>query len=106
MSLQHDFGKICAVKLIKEDSRYVRRTPRVKFSARVIDRRLKSYRRQVFEINALEKEIEALSDEPCAIAQSAFRNDLANGKSLDDSLIPLSHTVREAGKARTRTAPL
>jgi len=62
------------------------------------DRRLKGYRPKVAAINALEPEIQKLSDDELAARTVQFREELAAGKSLDDLLIPAFATVREAGR--------
>ena len=62
------------------------------------DRRIKSYRARVDEINALEPEVAALSDEALRARTDAFKAELAGGKSLDDILAPAFATVREAAK--------
>src|SRR3954465_784824 len=62
------------------------------------DRRIKSYRSRVDEINALEKELEALSDEALRARTGQFRKELADGKPLDDILVPAFATCREAAK--------
>jgi len=62
------------------------------------DRRIKSYRPRVEEINALEKELEALSDEALRARTDEFKKQLAEGVSVDDILVPAFATVREAGK--------
>src|ERR1700691_107659 len=62
------------------------------------DRRLKGYRPKVAAINALEAEFAALSDEQLRASTPAFRAQLANGKTLDDLLVPAFATVREAAK--------
>src|SRR4051812_5793004 len=62
------------------------------------DRRIKSYRSRVDEINALEKELEALSDEALRARTGQFRKELADGKTLDDILVPAFATCREAAK--------
>ena len=62
------------------------------------DRRVKGYRPRVQAINALEPEMEALSDEALRARTDALKADLAAGKSLDDILIPAFATVREAAK--------
>jgi preprotein translocase subunit SecA len=64
----------------------------------VNDRRLKSYRPKVAAINAIEAELEALSDEELRFRTDAFKAELAAGKSLDDILVPVFATVREAAK--------
>src|ERR687889_2246239 len=64
----------------------------------VNDRRLKSYRPKVAAINAMEAELEALSDEALRARTEAFRAELAAGKTLDDILVPAFATVREAAK--------
>ena len=62
------------------------------------DRRIRSYRPRVDAINALEKELEALSDEALQARTDEFKKQLAEGASLDDILVPAFATVREAGK--------
>ena len=62
------------------------------------DRRIKGYRPRVDEINALEKELEALSDEALRARTEAFKKELADGKTLDDILVPAFATCREAAK--------
>ena len=61
-------------------------------------RRLKSYTPKVAAINALEPEVQALSDEQLAARTVEFREQLAAGRSLDDLLVPAFATVREAAK--------
>ena len=62
------------------------------------DRRIKGYRPRVEAINALEPELAALSDEALRARTDQFRKEIAEGKSLDDLLIPAFATVREASK--------
>jgi preprotein translocase subunit SecA len=62
------------------------------------DRRIRSYRPRVEAINALEKELEALSDEALRARTEEFKKQLAEGATLDDILVPAFATVREAGK--------
>jgi preprotein translocase subunit SecA len=62
------------------------------------DRRIRSYRPRVEQINALEKELEELSDDALRARTEAFKQQLAEGKTLDDILVPAFATVREAGK--------
>jgi len=62
------------------------------------DRRIKNYRPRVDEINALEKQLEALSDDALRARTAEFRKQLADGKTLDDILVPAFATVREAAK--------
>jgi len=63
------------------------------------DRRLKGYRPKVAAINALEKELEALSDEDLKARTETFKDQIARGeKTLDDLLAPAFATVREAAK--------
>jgi preprotein translocase subunit SecA len=62
------------------------------------ERRIKSYRPRVDEINALEKQLEALSDEALRARTEEFRKQLADGKTLDDILVPAFATCREAAK--------
>ncbi|MDG4880913.1 preprotein translocase subunit SecA [Mesorhizobium sp. WSM4884] len=62
------------------------------------DRRVKSTRPRVEAINGLENEMRALSDAELAGRTEKFRQDLANGASLDDLLVPAFATVREAAR--------
>ena len=62
------------------------------------DRRVKSYQPRVAAINALEQELESLSDEALRARTDAFKAELAGGKSVDDILVPAFATVREAAK--------
>src|SRR5262245_40746328 len=62
------------------------------------DRRVKGYQSRVDAINALESEIEKLSDEALKARTEEFRKELASGKTLDDILVPAFATVREAAK--------
>jgi preprotein translocase subunit SecA len=62
------------------------------------DRRLKTYVPSVERINALEKDLEGLSDEALSARTQAFRDELAAGKTLDDILVEAFATVREAAK--------
>jgi preprotein translocase subunit SecA len=62
------------------------------------ERRIKSYRPRVDAINALEQELESLSDEALRARTDEFKRELADGKTLDDLLVPAFATVREAAK--------
>ncbi|TGQ70861.1 preprotein translocase subunit SecA [Mesorhizobium sp. M00.F.Ca.ET.186.01.1.1] len=62
------------------------------------DRRVKSTRPRVEAINAMENEMRALSDADLAGRTQKFRQDIANGASLDDLLIPAFATAREAAR--------
>ncbi|WP_217572681.1 preprotein translocase subunit SecA [Mesorhizobium sp. GbtcB19] len=62
------------------------------------DRRVKSTRPRVEAINAMENEMRALSDADLRGRTEKFRQDLANGASLDDLLVPAFATVREAAR--------
>jgi preprotein translocase subunit SecA len=62
------------------------------------DRRLRTYRPRVAAINALEPEIQKLSDEALRARSEEFRKQLADGKTLDDILVPAFATVREAAR--------
>jgi preprotein translocase subunit SecA len=64
----------------------------------VNDRRLKSYRPKVEAINAMEPELERLSDEELRARTDMFKAKLAEGASLDDILVEAFATVREAAK--------
>ncbi len=62
------------------------------------DRRIKSMRSHVEAINALESEVSALTDDQLRARTDKFRQDIANGASIDDLLMPAFATVREAAK--------
>src|SRR4026209_1432287 len=62
------------------------------------DRRIRSYQPRVDEINALENELEALSDDALRARTDEFKKQVAEGASLDDILVPAFATVREAAK--------
>ena len=62
------------------------------------DLRIRSYRPRVEAINALEKELEQLSDDALRARTDEFKKQLAEGAGLDDILVPAFATVREAGK--------
>ncbi|MGE0230834.1 MAG: preprotein translocase subunit SecA, partial [Flavobacteriaceae bacterium] len=61
-------------------------------------RMVKRFQSRVDAINAMESEISALSDDALRARTEAFRRELAEGKSLDDILVPAFATVREAAK--------
>jgi preprotein translocase subunit SecA len=62
------------------------------------ERELKRLRPLVGEINALEPETAALSDEQLRTKTAEFRQRLANGETLDDLLHEAFAVVREAGR--------
>jgi preprotein translocase subunit SecA len=69
-----------------------------KFFGSANDRRVKGYQPRVDAINALEAEVAALSDEALKARTAEFRQQLTEGKTLDDILVPAFATVREAAK--------
>jgi len=62
------------------------------------DRAIKKLRPQVEAINALEPQLEKLSDEQLAARTAEFKQKLENGASLDDILVDAFATVREVSK--------
>src|SRR5256712_11034674 len=62
------------------------------------ERRIRAYRPRVDAINAMEKELERLSDDALRARTEAFRQELTDGKDFDDILVPAFATVREAAK--------
>ncbi len=62
------------------------------------ERYLKSLQGKVQAINALEPELEALSDEDLRARTDAFKKRVADGDSLDGLLVEAFATVREAAK--------
>src|SRR5213595_2310011 len=69
-----------------------------KFFGSANDRRVKGYQSRVNDINALEPELAALSDEALKARTQTFKDQLAAGKTLDDILVPAFASVREAAK--------
>ncbi|APH73920.1 preprotein translocase subunit SecA [Aquibium oceanicum] len=62
------------------------------------DRRIKGLRPRVEAINALEAEMTALSDEALKGKTAEFRAQIAEGRSLDDLLVPAFAVAREAAR--------
>jgi preprotein translocase subunit SecA len=62
------------------------------------DRRIRTYRPRAEAINALEQELEQLSDEALRARTDEFKKQMAAGATLDDILVPAFATVREASK--------
>jgi preprotein translocase subunit SecA len=62
------------------------------------ERSIRAYLPRVEAINALEAEVTALSDEALRARTADFKQQLADGKTLDDILVPAFATVREAAK--------
>ncbi|MEO8667589.1 MAG: preprotein translocase subunit SecA, partial [Bauldia sp.] len=62
------------------------------------DRRIKGYAPKVAAINALEPELERLSDDDLRARTDEFRKQVAAGAELDDLLVPAFATVREASR--------
>ncbi|GLS57900.1 preprotein translocase subunit SecA [Methylobacterium haplocladii] len=62
------------------------------------DRRVKGFRPRVDQINKLEPEIAALTDDQLRERTLALKAEVAAGKSLDDVLVPTFALVREAAK--------
>ncbi len=62
------------------------------------ERLLRQYRRVVERINALEPQFEKLSDDELKAKTAEFRQQVENGRSLDDLLPEAFAVVREGGK--------
>ncbi len=62
------------------------------------DRRVRSFQPNVAAINSIEEKTKALTDEQLAAKTAEFRALLAEGKTLDDILIPAFAVVREASR--------
>jgi preprotein translocase subunit SecA len=62
------------------------------------DRKIKSYRPTADEINALEAELEKLTEPELRARTEMFRKQLADGTDLEELLVPAFATVREAAK--------
>src|SRR5437764_7888871 len=62
------------------------------------ERRIRSYLPRVAQINALETQLESLSDEALRARTDEFKRQVAEGTSLDDILVEAFATCREAAK--------
>ena len=62
------------------------------------ERRVKGFRPRVAEINDLEAEVAKLTDDELKARTAMFREQLSQGSTLDDILVPAFATVREAAK--------
>ena len=62
------------------------------------DRHVKRFRPRVEAISALEPELQKLSDEALRARTDAFRQQIANGRDIDDLVAPAFATVREASR--------
>jgi preprotein translocase subunit SecA len=62
------------------------------------ERRVRGYQPRVEAINALEDDVARLTDDELRMRTDKFRQQLAEGASLDDILVPAFATVREAAK--------
>ncbi len=62
------------------------------------DRRVRSFQPNVAAINSIEEKTKALTDEQLTAKTAEFRALLAEGKTLDDILIPAFAVVREASR--------
>jgi len=62
------------------------------------ERKLKAYDANVAAINALESELEKLTDEQLRARTDEFRKQVTDGVELDELLVPAFATVREAAK--------
>jgi preprotein translocase subunit SecA len=59
---------------------------------------IKSFRKIVVQINALELEMQSLSDQELLDKTEEFKRELKNGKTLNDLLVPAFAVVREASR--------
>src|SRR5829696_4251179 len=62
------------------------------------ERRIRTYLPRIEAINALEPELAKLSDDELRARTEVFKAQVAEGKTLDDILVPAFATVREAAK--------
>ena len=62
------------------------------------ERKVRKYQGRVDQINALEPEIVKLSDDELRARTATFRQQVADGTSIDDLLVPAFATVREAAR--------
>ena len=68
------------------------------FGRKSPDKQIEAYRSKVDAINALEAEMEVLSDEDLAAKTATFKQQLANGARLEELMVPAFAVVREGGK--------
>lgn len=69
------------------------------FVKKVANRKIiKSFRKIVQQINALELEMQSLSNEELAGKTEEFKRELKNGKTLNNLLVPAFAVVREASR--------
>jgi len=68
------------------------------FGRKSPDKQIEAYRSKVDAINALEAEMEALSDDDLAARTATFKQQLATGASLEELMVPAFAVVREGGK--------
>ena len=73
-----------------------------KFASKIFgssnERRVKGFRGRVAAINALESEVEKLSDADLRARTEQFRQQIKDGTPVDDLLVPAFATVREAAR--------
>jgi preprotein translocase subunit SecA len=69
-----------------------------KFFGTTNDRKVGKYRKPVEDINALEAEMASISDADLKAKTASFRAEVANGKTIEDLLVPAFAVVREASK--------
>jgi preprotein translocase subunit SecA len=69
-----------------------------KFFGSANDRRVKGYRPVAAQINALEAELSTLTDDQLRARTEQFKREIADGKSVNDLLVPAFATVREGAK--------
>src|SRR5689334_6297896 len=62
------------------------------------EREIKATQPLIASINALEPELQQLSDAELAARTAEFKQQISNGATLDDILAPAFATVREAGR--------
>ena len=65
------------------------------------EREIKSLRKNVDKINALEPEFQALSEEQLKNKTKEFKERIKNGETLDDLLVEAFATVREVSRRLT-----
>ena len=68
------------------------------------DRRIRSYQPRVDAINAMEIELEALSDDQLRARTAEFKKQVADGASLDDILVGPSPLAGRLPSARSASA--
>ena len=93
-----DFGRIASSRGLQRDPAFMASNILTQIFGSRNDRLLKSYRKTIERINALEPEYEKLDDEQLRAKTQAFKDRVATGEALDAILPEAFAVVREGSK--------